>query len=78
MTKDLHQQWSAAPIRVDVCYYVSALGHALTATHRDIDGPAEDRDRQGYASRVARGKRNPMSLVDAVIRVDRAPGVPAS
>lgn len=30
MTKDLHQQWPAAPIRVDVCYYVAALGHALT------------------------------------------------
>ncbi|HEV2270029.1 MAG TPA: hypothetical protein VGR92_11260 [Steroidobacteraceae bacterium] len=30
MTKDLHQQWPAAPIRVDVCYEVAALGHALT------------------------------------------------
>ena len=30
MTKDLHQQWPAAPIRVDVCYYVVALGYALT------------------------------------------------
>jgi hypothetical protein len=30
MTKDLHQQWPVAPIRVDVCYYVVALGHANT------------------------------------------------
>ncbi len=30
MIKDLHQQWPAAPIRVDVCYYVIALGYALT------------------------------------------------
>lgn len=30
MTKDLHQPWPGAPIRVDVCYYVVALGHALT------------------------------------------------
>lgn len=30
MTKDLHQQWPAAPIRVDVSYYVVALGSALT------------------------------------------------
>jgi len=30
MTKDLHQRWPAAPIRVDVCYYVVALGNALT------------------------------------------------
>lgn len=30
MTKDLHQRWPAAPIRVDVCYYVAALGHANT------------------------------------------------
>ena len=30
MTKDLHQRWPAAPIRVDVCYYVVALGYALT------------------------------------------------
>ena len=30
MTKDLQQRWPAAPIRVDVCYYVVALGNALT------------------------------------------------
>jgi hypothetical protein len=30
MTKDLQQQWPAAPIRVDVCYYVVALGYAFT------------------------------------------------
>jgi hypothetical protein len=30
MTKDLRQQWPAAPIRVDVCYYVVSLGHANT------------------------------------------------
>ena len=30
MTKDLHQRWPAAPIRVDVCYYVVALGYAVT------------------------------------------------
>ncbi len=30
MTKDLHQPWPAAPIRVDVCYYVVSLGYANT------------------------------------------------
>lgn len=30
MTRDLHEQWPAMPIRVDVCYYVVALGHANT------------------------------------------------
>jgi hypothetical protein len=30
MTKDLRQQWPAAPIRVDVCYYVPEIGHAYT------------------------------------------------
>jgi hypothetical protein len=30
MSKDLQQQWPAAPIRVDVCYYVPAIGHAYT------------------------------------------------
>jgi hypothetical protein len=32
--KDLHQQWPAAPIRVDVSYYVPEIGHAYTT-----DGP---------------------------------------
>ena len=30
MTRDLQQHWPAAPIRVDVCYYVVALGYAFT------------------------------------------------
>lgn len=30
--KDLHQPWPAAPIRVDVCFYVPAIGHAYTTT----------------------------------------------
>lgn len=30
MTNDLHQQWPAAPLRVDVCYYVPEIGHAYT------------------------------------------------
>ena len=30
MEKDLHQSWPAAPIRVDVCYYVPEIGHAYT------------------------------------------------
>ena len=30
MTSDLRQHWPAAPIRVDVCYDVVALGNALT------------------------------------------------
>jgi hypothetical protein len=33
MTKDLHQPWPATPIRVDVCFYVVALGYAFTTTH---------------------------------------------
>lgn len=32
MEKDLRQPWPAAPIRVDVCYYVPAIGHAYTTT----------------------------------------------
>ena len=32
MEKDLHQPWPAAPIRVDVCYFVPAIGHAYTTT----------------------------------------------
>ena len=30
MTRDLHQRWPAAPIRVDVCHYVVGLGYAIT------------------------------------------------
>ena len=30
MEKDLHQAWPAAPLRVDVCYYVPEIGHAYT------------------------------------------------
>lgn len=30
MTKDLHQQWPVAPLRVDVCFYVPEIGHAYT------------------------------------------------
>ncbi len=32
MERDLQQPWPAAPIRVDVCYYVPAIGHAYTTT----------------------------------------------
>jgi len=28
--KDLHQEWPATPLRVDVCYYVPQIGHAYT------------------------------------------------
>ncbi|HKF51332.1 MAG TPA: hypothetical protein VKB26_03395 [Candidatus Acidoferrales bacterium] len=34
MQGDLHQQWPAAPLRVDVSYYVAEIGHAYTT-----DGP---------------------------------------
>jgi hypothetical protein len=30
MTKDLQEQWPAAPIRVDVCFYVPEIGNAYT------------------------------------------------
>lgn len=30
MTRDLHEQWPRTPIRVDVCYYVPAIGYAYT------------------------------------------------
>ncbi|HVI06593.1 MAG TPA: hypothetical protein VM711_10930 [Sphingomicrobium sp.] len=33
MTTDLRQPWPAAPVRVDVCYYVVALGYAFTTLH---------------------------------------------
>ena len=51
MTKDLHQPWNATPVRVDVSYYVVALGNAMTTlgpshityssydpSHKDING----------------------------------------
>ncbi|HZT02959.1 MAG TPA: hypothetical protein VFA39_11900 [Steroidobacteraceae bacterium] len=42
MTKDLHQQWPAAPIRVDVCHYVVALGYALTTLPPHITFSSSD------------------------------------
>jgi hypothetical protein len=43
MSKDLRQPWPAAPIRVDVCYYVVALGHAFTTLppHTTLSGSNE-------------------------------------
>lgn len=51
MTRDLHQPWDATPVRVDISYYVVALGNAMTTlgpshityssfdpTHKDING----------------------------------------
>lgn len=51
MTKDLHQPWDATPVRVDISYYVVALGNAMTTlgpshityssfdpSHKDING----------------------------------------
>jgi hypothetical protein len=46
MTKDLHQHWPAAPIRVDVCYYVVALGHALTTLPPHITFSSSDPSNQ--------------------------------
>ena len=46
MTKDLHQQWPAAPIRVDVCYYVVALGHAFTTLPPHITFSSSDPSNQ--------------------------------
>lgn len=42
MTKDLHQQWPAAPIRVDLCYYVAALGHTNTTLPPHITFSSSD------------------------------------
>jgi hypothetical protein len=49
MTKDLHQQWPAAPIRVDVCYYVPALGHALTSLPPHITFSSTGLSNQGLS-----------------------------
>lgn len=51
MTKELRQPWDATPVRVDISYYVVALGNAMTTlgpshityssfdpTHKDING----------------------------------------
>lgn len=42
MTKDLDQQWPPAPIRVDVCYHVAALGNALTTLPPHITFSSSD------------------------------------
>ncbi len=49
MTRDLHQQWPTAPIRVDVCYYVAALGHALTILPPHITFSSTDPSTQGLS-----------------------------
>lgn len=46
MTKDLHQQWPAAPIRVDVCLYVVALGYAYTTLPPHITFSSSDPSNQ--------------------------------
>jgi hypothetical protein len=46
MTKDLHQQWPAAPIRVDVCHYVVALGYAFTTLPPHITFSSSDPSNQ--------------------------------
>lgn len=47
MTKDLRQRWPPAPIRVDVCYYVVALGHANTTLPPHITFSSSDPTTQG-------------------------------
>lgn len=47
MTKDLHQQWPAAPIRVDVCYYVVSLGYANTTLPPHITFSGSDPSHRG-------------------------------
>lgn len=47
MTRDLHQHWPAAPIRVDVCYYVVALGYANTTLPPHITYSGSDSTHQG-------------------------------
>jgi hypothetical protein len=49
MTKDLYQQWPEAPIRVDVCYYVAALGHANTTLPPHITFSSSDPSLQGLS-----------------------------
>jgi hypothetical protein len=46
MTKDLHQPWPAAPIRVDVCYYVVSLGYANTTLPPHITFSGSDPSNQ--------------------------------
>lgn len=47
MTRDLHQHWPAAPIRVDVCYYVVSLGYANTTLPPHITYSSSDSTHQG-------------------------------
>lgn len=49
MTKDLHQQWPAAPIRVDVCYYVAAIGYAYTTWTHHTTFSSSDPSDQGLS-----------------------------
>jgi hypothetical protein len=47
MSKDLHQRWPAAPIRVDVCYYVVSLGYANTTLPPHITYSGSDLTHEG-------------------------------
>jgi hypothetical protein len=49
MTRDLHQQWPAAPIRVDVCHYVAAVGHAYTTLPGHTTFSSSDPSSQGLS-----------------------------
>ena len=47
MTNDLHEQWPAAPIRVDVSYYVAAIGYTFTTLPRHTTFSSSDPSNQG-------------------------------
>lgn len=49
MTRDLHQQWPVAPIRVDVCYYVPAIGYAYTTRPAHTTFSSSDPSTQGLS-----------------------------
>lgn len=49
MTQDLHQEWPAAPIRVDVGYYVAAVGHAFTTLPPHTTFSSSDSSNQGLS-----------------------------
>ncbi|HZS61580.1 MAG TPA: hypothetical protein VFA43_20060 [Gemmatimonadaceae bacterium] len=49
MTRDLRQGWPAEPIRVDVGYYVSAVGHAFTTLPPHTTFSSSDSSNQGLS-----------------------------
>jgi hypothetical protein len=74
MTKDLHQQWPAAPIRVDLCYYVVALGYALTTLPPHTTFSSSDSSNQDLAGFELLFHEASHTLADTMINALSAEG----